>query len=68
MVHAKALPGNPYDGHTLGVVIEETQALTGREVERVYVDKGYRAMMRPSRAGCSDQARGAAFMAGSNAN
>jgi len=42
VLHAKALPGNPYDGHTLAQVIEETQALTGREVERVYVDKGYR--------------------------
>lgn len=34
VLHAKALPGNPYDGHTLGAVIEETQALTGREIER----------------------------------
>ncbi len=42
VLHAKALPGNPYDGHTLAEVIKETQALTGREVERAYVDKGYR--------------------------
>ena len=39
--HAKALPGNPFDGHTLKEVIEETEALTGREIERIYVDKGY---------------------------
>jgi transposase, IS5 family len=39
VLHAKALPGNPYDGHTLAAVIEETQALTGREIERVYPDK-----------------------------
>ena len=40
MLHAKALPGNPYDGHTLREVIEDTQKLTGREIERGYVDKG----------------------------
>ncbi len=34
ILHAKALPGNPYDGHTLKDVLEETQALTGREIER----------------------------------
>src|SRR5262245_40502558 len=41
VLHAKALPGNPYDGHTLGAVIEATEWLTGREIERAYVDKGY---------------------------
>ncbi len=25
MLHAKALPGNPYDGHTRGAVIEDTE-------------------------------------------
>ena len=42
VLHAKALPGNPYDGHTLGAVIEGTERLTGCEIERAYVDKGYR--------------------------
>src|SRR5438270_11872284 len=28
-----------YDGHTLGVVIEDTERLTGCELERAYVDK-----------------------------
>ena len=36
VLHAKALPGNPYDGHTLRHVIEDTQKLTGCEIERVY--------------------------------
>jgi hypothetical protein len=31
-----------YDSHTLGVVIEDTERLTGCEIERAYVDKGYR--------------------------
>ena len=42
VLHAKALPGNPYDGHTLRSAIEDTEKLTGREIERAYVDKGYR--------------------------
>ena len=39
VLHAKVLHGNLYDGHTLGTVITETQQLTGREIERIYVDK-----------------------------
>ena len=42
VLHATASPGNPYDGHTLGAVIDATEKLTGRAVERAYVDKGYR--------------------------
>jgi|TARA_B100002003_G_scaffold122214_1_gene112795 IS5 family transposase len=48
ILHAKALPGNPYDGHTLKEAIEETEALTGREIERAYVDKGYRGHDAPN--------------------
>jgi transposase, IS5 family len=48
VLHAKALPGNPYDGHTLRAVIEQTQKLTGHESERVYVDKGYRGHDAPN--------------------
>lgn len=60
VLHAKALPGNPYDGHTLAAVIEETQALTGRVVERVYVDKGYRGhgVAKPLSVFLSGQKRG----------
>jgi len=60
VVHAKAFRGNPYDGHTLGQVIEETQALTGREIERVYADKGYRGhdAPKPLRVFLSGQRRG----------
>ena len=42
MLHAKTLPGNPYDGHTLADVIATTERLTGCSIERAYVDKGYR--------------------------
>src|ERR1700741_2727290 len=29
VLHASALPGNPYDGHTLGAVLAETEQLNG---------------------------------------
>ncbi len=60
VLNAKALPGNPYDGHTVGTVIEETQALTGREIERAYVDKGYQGhdAPKPLRVFKSGQKRG----------
>ena len=60
VLHAKAFHGNPYDGHTLGNVIEETQAMTGVEIQRVYVDKGYRGhdAPKPLRVFRSGQKRG----------
>src|SRR5205823_8540633 len=60
VLHAKTLPGNPYDGHTLKIVREETQALTGREIERAFADKGYRGhdANNPRRVFISGQKRG----------
>ncbi len=60
ILHAKALPGNPYDGHTLKEVIAETEALTGREIERAYVDRGYvgHDAPKPGRVFKSGQKRG----------
>jgi IS5 family transposase len=60
VLHARALPGNPYDGHTLRDVIEATQKLTGCAIERAYVDKGYRGhdMPHPCRVFISGQKRG----------
>lgn len=60
VLHAKALPGNPYDGHTLRNVIEDTERLTGCEIERAYVDKGYRGhdAANPRRVFISGQKRG----------
>ena len=60
VLHAKALPGNPYDGHTLGTVIEATERLTGCTIERAYVDKGYRGhkTIDPRRVFISGQKRG----------
>jgi len=60
VLHAKTLPGNPYDGHTLGPVLAETEALTGREIERAFADKGYRGhdAKNPRRVFISGQKRG----------
>jgi len=60
VLHAKSLPGNPYDGHTLNTVLEETQALTGHEIERAFADKGYRGhdAANPRRVFISGQKRG----------
>lgn len=37
-----AEPGNPYDGHTLGRAIGQVERITGRAIERSFVDRGYR--------------------------
>lgn len=49
VLHAQALHGNPFDGHTLGPVVAALQALTGVEVRRIHVDKGYRGHNYPNR-------------------
>jgi transposase, IS5 family len=43
------LHGNPYDGHTLGPMIADLERLTGVEVRRIHVDKGYRGHNHPHR-------------------
>jgi hypothetical protein len=48
VLHAKSLPGNPYDGHTLAGIIEATERLTGCTIERSYVDKGFRGHDTPN--------------------
>ncbi len=60
VLHAVALPGNPYDGHTLGAVIAATEQLTGCAIERGYLDKGYRGhnAASPRRFFISGQKRG----------
>ena len=42
VLHARALHGNPFDGHTLGPAIADIERMTGIEVKRGHVDKGYR--------------------------
>ena len=47
VTHVKALPGNPYDGHTLAIVIPDMEALVGSTIARILVDKGYRGHNAP---------------------
>jgi IS5 family transposase len=47
IAHAKALPGNPYDGHTLATVIPEMEAQLGANLTRIVADRGYRGHNAP---------------------
>jgi IS5 family transposase len=47
VTHVKALPGNPYDGHTLKTVIPDMEALVGNTIKRAFADKGYRGHNAP---------------------
>ena len=38
----KALPGNPFDGHTLAEVLKEAEESGKTKICKVFVDKGYR--------------------------
>jgi transposase, IS5 family len=59
VLHAKALHGNPFDGHTLGPAIADMTQLLGVEPRRIHVDKGYRGHNHPHkfRVWISGQAR-----------
>lgn len=46
-LHAKALPGNPYDGHTLSTVIPDIEHSIGNTIERLIADAGYRGHNAP---------------------
>jgi transposase, IS5 family len=47
IAHAKALPGNPYDGHTLATVIPEIETQIGVNLSRIIADRGYRGHNAP---------------------
>src|SRR5271168_4059994 len=47
IAHAKALPGNPYDGHTLATVIPEIETQIGANLSRIVADRGYRGHNAP---------------------
>jgi IS5 family transposase len=46
-IHAKALPGRPYDGHTLETIIPDIEKLTGATLKRILADAGYRGHNAP---------------------
>jgi IS5 family transposase len=47
VAHVQALPGNPYDGHTLAAVIPQIEQTIGAELERIITDAGYRGHHAP---------------------
>jgi transposase, IS5 family len=47
VAHVQALPGNPYDGHTLATVLPAIEATIGAELDRVVTDAGYRGHHAP---------------------
>jgi len=47
VTHVKALPGNPYDGHTLATVLPEMEHQIGNTITRVIADAGYRGHNAP---------------------
>jgi IS5 family transposase len=47
IAHVKALPGNPYDGHTLATVVPEMEAQIGASLSRIVADRGYRGHNAP---------------------
>jgi transposase, IS5 family len=47
VAHVQALPGNPYDGHTLAEVIPAIEQLVGNTLERLHADAGYRGHNAP---------------------
>lgn len=46
-VHARAMPGRPYDGHTLATVIQDIEKLTGAVITRILADAGYKGHNAP---------------------
>jgi IS5 family transposase len=54
-----ALPGSPYDGHTIAAAARQAERLTRTPIERLYVDRGYRGHNhpRPERVFISGQRR-----------
>ena len=47
VTHVKALPGNPYDGHTLETVIPAMESQIGANLARIVADRGYRGHNAP---------------------
>jgi IS5 family transposase len=47
VAHVKALPGNPYDGHTLATIIPAIEETIGVDLARILTDAGYRGHNAP---------------------
>ena len=47
VAHVKALPGNPYDGHTLATIIPAIEDTIGVSLGKIVADAGYRGHNAP---------------------
>jgi len=47
VTHIQALPGKPYDGHTLATVIPAIEAQVGATLSRIILDAGYKGHNAP---------------------
>jgi transposase, IS5 family len=47
VAHVKAMPGNPYDGHTLATIIPDIESKIGASLQRIVADRGYRGHNAP---------------------
>jgi len=47
VLHAMALPSNPYDSHTLATVIPDMERTIGNGITRILADAGYRGHKAP---------------------
>lgn len=48
IAHVKALPGNPYDGHTLATIVPDLEKQIGVSLARILADAGYRGHNAPA--------------------
>jgi IS5 family transposase len=53
VAHVAALPGNPYDGHTLAKVVPDITRQIGVNLQRLIADAGYRGHNAPKGQGLS---------------
>jgi IS5 family transposase len=44
---ARSFPGNPYDGHTLELCLEQAEILSGTRAKEAFVGLGYRGVEVP---------------------
>jgi IS5 family transposase len=50
ILQAQALPGKPYDGHTLEGALDQIERMVGRKSSNAFVDKGYKGHKSDTKA------------------
>ena len=68
VLHARAMPGNPYDGHTLRDILEDTRGSPAGKSSAPMSTRDIAATTPQTRAASSSQAKSAGCSAASNAS